>query len=377
VVAAKTVPTGEHQGCAQPEVALGQDRGGEHPGRSSRRDDAGAAAGRVGPERRQTGRGQAGRRRRSLGGLGSWSGRGEGAHGGLFPGGGACGVGGERDLDAAAALAVRDRDGAPVQLGDPARDRQAETGATAVAGAGGEPFEHGAPVGSCDPRPLVGDGEPDVVAQPFGAEPDLPVGGAVPGRVVEEVGQQLVQAVGICGNGEVLGSHVDRVAHPAGAGLRDGVGKDVAEPDLLEPQRSRALLDAGQVEQVPDKPAQPFGLGQGGAKLVRAGVRHPVDEVLEHGLQCRDGGAQLVRHVGHQATPVPVHHLQGRCGAVEGPGQLADLVARRSVHPLGVVPLRHPLGGESHLPQGRGHAAGQDLGDGQGRPDCNGHGGPR
>jgi len=44
-----------------------------------------------------------------------------------------------------------------------------------------------------------------------------------------------VQAVGICGNSEVLGPHVDRVPHPVGAGLGDGVVKDIAEPNFLEP----------------------------------------------------------------------------------------------------------------------------------------------
>ena len=39
--------------------------------------------------------------------------------------------------------------------------------------------------------------------------------------------------------------------------------------------------------------------------------------------------------------------------------------------------LRHALGGKSHLPQGRRHAPGQELGDGQGHHDGNGHGGPR
>jgi len=120
-----------------------------------------------------------------------------------------------------------------------------------VTGARGEPFEHGAAVGSSDTRSRVGNGEMDVVASSFGTEPDLPARGAVPGRVVEEVGQQLVQAVGICGNNEVLGPHVDRIAHSVRAGLREGVGKDIAEPNFLEPQRSRTLLDAGKVEQVP------------------------------------------------------------------------------------------------------------------------------
>ena len=197
----------------------------------------------------------------------------------------------------------------------------------------------------------------------------------MPGRVIEEVGQQLVQAVGICGNGEVLGPHVDRVAQPVGTGLGDGVVKDLAEPNLAESQRGHALLDAEQVEQIPHQPSQPFGLRQGGAELPGTGVRHSVDEVLEHRLECGDGGTQLVRHVRHQVPPVPVHHLQGRCGAVERQGELSDLVARRGVHPLGVVALGHLLGGESHLPQGRGHAAGQELGDSQGRDDGNGHGG--
>ena len=146
---------GEHHERPQSETALGQDRSGEYAGRSSRRDDAWAAVGRVGPERRQAGRVQAGRGNR---GLGSWSGWGEVAHNWLIPGGRAVGVGRERDLDAAAAFRVRDRDGAPVQLGDPAGDRQAETCAAAVACARGEPFEHRAPVGSSDTRPLVGNG---------------------------------------------------------------------------------------------------------------------------------------------------------------------------------------------------------------------------
>ena len=57
-----------------------------------------------------------------------------------------------------------------------------------------------------------------------------------------------------------------------------------------------------------------------------------------------DRGAQLVRDVGDQVAPLPVHRLQVGGHRVERPGQLADLVVRRGGDPAGVVAGRHPPG---------------------------------
>ena len=90
VPAAKTVPTtAAKTRRSQAEVAVGEDGGREHAGRSSRGDDARTAAGRVGPVGRQAAVGRGNR------GLGNRSGRGEGAHDRFLPGGRAVGVAGE------------------------------------------------------------------------------------------------------------------------------------------------------------------------------------------------------------------------------------------------------------------------------------------
>ena len=54
------------------------------------------------------------------------------------------------------------------------------------------------------PGPSSATSRLDAVASSFGGERDHPTGGAVPGSVVQQVRQQLVQAVGIRGNGQVL-----------------------------------------------------------------------------------------------------------------------------------------------------------------------------
>ncbi len=242
-------------------------------------------------------------------------------------------------MDAAAALAVGDGDGAAVQLGDPARDGQAETGAAVLGGARGEPFEDGASVGERDPGALVGDGYQDVVADRLGADLDQATGRTVAVRVVEEVGKQLVQPVGVRGHREALRRHHDRVAQTLDPGLGDRVLEQICESDVLEPQRGHALLDARQVEQVAHEAPEPLGLGQSAPQLFRAGLGHPVDEVLQHRLECGDRGAQLVGDVGDEVTSVPVDELEGGGHPVEGARQLAHLVTRGRAHPLGVVAL--------------------------------------
>ena len=57
-----------------------------------------------------------------------------------------------------------------------------------------------------DAGSVVGDGEPGRRSPcRLGAHPDQAAGGAVPGRVVEQVGEQLVQAVGVGRDGEGSG----------------------------------------------------------------------------------------------------------------------------------------------------------------------------
>ena len=131
---------GEHQGRAEPDVAVGHDDGGEQRRPQQRcGDDAGAAARCVRPVGRERVA-----RRRPAGSPGAGAGGVRVLMTGSFVVVGRSASAGSSDLDAAAAVAVGDGDGAAVQLGDPARDGQAETGAAAVGGARGEPFEDGA-----------------------------------------------------------------------------------------------------------------------------------------------------------------------------------------------------------------------------------------
>src|SRR5690606_1637201 len=97
-----------------------------------------------------------------------------------------------------------DGDGAAVQVDHPAGDGESETGATAVgAAAAGETVEDALALGGWYAGAVVFDIDDEVTARGVGAQPDLTAGRTVPGGVVQEVQQHLVQAgaVGVDGRG--------------------------------------------------------------------------------------------------------------------------------------------------------------------------------
>jgi hypothetical protein len=109
------------------------------------------------------------------------------------------------------------------------------------------------------------------------------------------------------------------------------------------------------------RPAEPLGLRQRGAQRHRVGLRNPVHDVLQHGLQRGDRRAQLVGDVGDQLASLLVGGLQVGRHLVERQCQLADLVTGGGPDPAAVVALRHGTGGGGHLPQRPGHSVRQDL----------------
>ena len=136
-------------------------------------------------------------------------------------------------------LGVDEVDGAAVEVGHPAGDGQTETGAAATLGVGerAEPLEDPVPVGDRDSRTLVGDLQPPAGGRLLGGEPDEAPGRTVTGRVVEEVGDELREARGVGGDGEVVGDHPAYELHGTGAelGLGYGAAQEVAHGDLFEP----------------------------------------------------------------------------------------------------------------------------------------------
>ena len=93
----------------------------------------------------------------------------------------------------------------------------------------------------------------------------------------------------------------------------------------------------------------------------RVGLRHPVDDVLQHRLQRRDRRTQLVRDVGDQFAALPVGRGQVGRHLVERAGELTDLVPGGGPYPPAVVAPGHRPGGRGHLPQRRRHAVRQHL----------------
>ena len=114
-----------------------------------------------------------------------------------------------REVDAhpgtdAGPLGLDEVDGAAVEVGDPAGDGEAEAGAAAALGVRQrpEPLEDAVPVGGGDARALVGDLQPPAGGRALRGEPHEPAGGTVPGRVVEQVGDQLVEPRRVGPDGE-------------------------------------------------------------------------------------------------------------------------------------------------------------------------------
>ena len=184
-----------------------------------------------------------------------------------------------------------------MQLADPARDRQPEAGTAGRVPAGAEPVEDPLDAVGGDAGAVVADLEPPgVVVHAAGDHPHLALWRAVPHRVVDEVGDELREAAGVGGHGEV--GRVGLVPHQhrpsADRGLRHPRAEQLADPHLGQGQWRRAGVDPGEVEQVADQGAEPLGLGQGGTQGLVVVLDHAVDEVLEQGALGGQRGAQLV-----------------------------------------------------------------------------------
>ena len=118
-----------------------------------------------------------------------------------------------------------------------------------------------------DAGSLVGDLEAEAAADDVGRHVHHPTGRAVPGGVVEQVGEQLVQAGAVGVRREVgrLDAYVEGDPALAGPRARPRLGHrrldDCCDRLVDAVERDHAGVDAGQVEQVVDEVAEPLGLG--------------------------------------------------------------------------------------------------------------------
>ena len=204
--------------------------------------------------------------------------------------------GGEREIgpDAGAVLTglgVGEADRSVVQVGDPAGDREAQTGpATTVDVAEGpEPFEGTLTVRRRDAGALVGDLQLPAIVDDSGSDRHRCARRAVPGRVVQQVGDQLAQAGGVALDGEVGRAYVYDVADVATADPGLGHGGLQQRPDLdgLAGERRLAGVDPREVEQIGDQARHPLSLVQGGAERFGVGIGDAVGQVLQ---QCAQRG---------------------------------------------------------------------------------------
>ena len=260
-----------------------------------------------------------------------------------------------------------------MQVGDPASDGEAQSGAAAtiVRGERPERLERPLPVGRGDTRALVVHVEEVMVALPGRRDRDRAAGRAVPRRVVEEVGDELPEPGRVGVDDEVRGVDLYVVLDLAAEHPRLGDGVVEQRPDVhgLRAERRLPGVHARKIEKILDKFACPFGLLERSGQRLRVARGDTVDEVLEHGAQPSQRRTELVADVGDELTALPVDCGQVAGHGVEGPGQVAHLVPRGVGHPHGVVARRHPAGGGGHLPQRRRHAHGEELGDRQREQD--------
>ncbi len=200
-----------------------------------------------------------------------------------------------------------------MQVAHPAGDGQAEARAAAhrspagTALEGPEALEDALAVGHRDAGTLVGHLEHEVVALPGGRHRDGPAGRAVPGGVVEHVGDELAQAGGVGVHDETGGPGPDVVAHlAAGPRLGDGRGEQGRDRDGLGGVGRAPGVDLGEVEQVVDEPSHALGLRQRGREVVGVRRGDAVDEVLEHRAEGGERRPQLVAHGGHEVASLLV-----------------------------------------------------------------------
>ena len=192
--------------------------------------------------------------------------------------------------------------------------------------------------------------------------------GRVLERVGDDVGEQLAQTVLVALHADVVGHpHVDDVAVSAVRDLQrlHGVVDEVVEIEPFDLKARGPGLHARQVQQERDEIGEPVRLVQDAFQIRRCRLHDAVRHVLHHGLQRGDGGSQLMADVGDHIPPHLVGMLQLLGHLVEGARQLAHLVVAvcPGFDPDRVVAVGHGLGGVRHLPQRRGQAPGEEIGD--------------
>ena len=119
---------------------------------------------------------------------------------------------------------------------------------------------------------------------------------AVPNGVVHQVDHHLPQPAGSATATSVGG--VTRNRHPRvtrpDRDVVDGVAQEFVDAERAELQRNRAALDAREIEQIGHQFAEPLGLRQRHPHGLGVWFGDAVDDVLQHRVQGRDRGAQLV-----------------------------------------------------------------------------------
>ena len=172
-----------------------------------------------------------------------------------------------------------------------------------------EPFEDVLEVLGGDALAGVDDGKLDLAVSPACAGLDASARWCVAKRVVEEVGKDRAESIGIdfdlgevwldgglerdalCGESRERGMHRGLDDHP-------GTGTHEVEFELV-------LLGSGDHRQVLDEPMHPVGLAR--EHLPRLGGRRDraVGEALDVSLQRREGRAELMRDIREQCPPPP------------------------------------------------------------------------
>ena len=203
-------------------------------------------------------------------------------------------------------------------------------------------------------------------------------GRAVAGSIVEQVRDELAQPCGVGRHDQVVGR--GHVVSDAPDGRRSGVdqvSEELPHAQVVDTQGCHAGVDARQVEEVVDEPAEAARLVEDSGQGVVVGRLDAVGEVLETSGQRGNGRAQLVRDGGDQRPALRVDVAQVGGHLVERAGQLADLVAGRGVDATRVVAARHPSRDLGHLPQRAGHPGREQLRHAQGDRHRHGHREPR
>ena len=290
---------------------------------------------------------------------------------------------GEHRAEPAPAL---DRDGASVELDQPAGERQPQAGALALAGGLALDLEE---LGEDQLLVLGGDADPGVAdlhhqlgVGGAGVHPHLAARGGELDRVAEQVVHHLLEfalvgtnfqvgGLDVVGEGEVapLAERADHVAHLS---ERRGHGERLVGE--LHPPR----LDLAEVEHVVDQLEQvaPRGVDVLQALLPLRGAEVPHQVVLEDLAEPEDGverGAQLVAHVGEEFALVPadlpdlgVRHLDLALLQLD----LGQLLLLLGVEPGVVDADRRLVGDDPHhrllqagegLDRAAGEAEGADL----------------